>query len=262
MTGGPAQAIALKRIARNVTDLAQAEKFYTKALGFEPAGAIGEDPELAALLQLRQIRILRLRSGDREIELSQCFPAGALYPRAGANLVHFQHIALLTPDIQAAYTKALAGSATPISTNGPIRLPPTSGGVTAVKFRDPDGHPLEFIQNPAHGYDHSAISVLDVARSANFYAGIGVILDSSQRNHGPEQDALDGLTNADLSVVTLRPQQPSPHVELLCYQTPKAIPVHWGVTDICADRLVFTPETIGLRLLRDPDGHIIILDGR
>lgn len=262
MTGGPAQAIALKRIARNVTDLAQAEKFYTKALGFEPIGAIGEDPELAALLQLRQIRILRLRSGDREIELSQCFPAGALYPRAGANLVHFQHIALLTPDIQAAYTKALAGSATPISTNGPIRLPPTSGGVTAVKFRDPDGHPLEFIQNPAHGYDHSAISVLDVARSANFYAGIGVILDSSQRNHGPEQDALDGLTNADLSVVTLRPQQPSPHVELLCYQTPKAIPVHWGVTDICADRLVFTPETIGLRLLRDPDGHIILLDGR
>lgn len=262
MTGGPAQAIALKRIARNVTDLSQAEKFYTKALGFEPAGAIRQDPELAALLQLQKLHILRLRSGDREIELSQCFPAGALYPRAGANLVHFQHIALLTPDIQAAYTKALAGSATPISTNGPIRLPPASGGVTAVKFRDPDGHPLEFIQNPAHGYDHSAISVLDVARSANFYAGIGVILDSGQRNHGPEQDALDGLTNADLSVVTLRPSQPSPHVELLCYQNPKAVPARWGVTDICADRLVFTPETNGLRLLRDPDGHIILLDGR
>lgn len=262
MTGGPAQAIALKRIARNVTDLTQAEKFYTKVLGFEPIAAVGQDPELAALLQLRKIHVLRLRSGDREIELSQCFPAGALYPRAGANLVHFQHIALLSPDIQAAYNKALAGGATPISTHGPIRLPAASGGVTAVKFRDPDGHPLEFIQNPAQGYDHSAISVLDVARSANFYAGIGVVLDSSQRNHGPEQDALDGLANADLSVVALRPPQPSPHVELLCYQNPQAIPARWGVTDICADRLVFTSETNGLRLLRDPDGHVILLDGR
>jgi catechol 2,3-dioxygenase-like lactoylglutathione lyase family enzyme len=230
MTGSPAQAIALKRIARNVTDLTQAEKFYTKALGFEPIGAIGQDPELATLLQLRKI--------------------------------HIQHIALLSPDIQAAYTKALAGGAVPISTNGPIRLPPASGGVTAVKFRDPDGHPLEFIQNPAQGYDHSAISVLDVARSANFYAAIGVILKSSQRNHGPEQDALDGLANADLSVVALRPPQPSPHVELLCYQNPQAVPVHWRVTDICADRLVFTSETNGLRLLRDPDGHVILLDGR
>jgi catechol 2,3-dioxygenase-like lactoylglutathione lyase family enzyme len=256
------RAIALKRVARNVTDLASAEKFYTEALGFKPVGAIGQDPELATLLQIRQIRILRLRSGDREIELSQCFPAGALYPRADANFVHFQHIALLSPDIQAAYTKALAAGAAPISTNGPVRLPPASGGVTAVKFRDPDGHPLEFIQNPAQGYDHSAISVLDAARSANFYAGIGVILESSQRNHGPEQDALDGLTNADLAVVALRPSQPSPHVELLCYHNPKAVPVHWAVTDICADRLVFAADANGLRLLRDPDGHVVLLDGR
>ncbi len=253
---------ALKRIARNVTDLAGAADFYTQALGFEALGPVAEDPELAALLLAEKVLILRLRSGGREIELSQCFPPGAEYEPADANLVDFQHIALLTPDIDAAYAKVLAHGAEPISEDGPVQLPPATGSVIAVKFRDPDGHPLEFLQKPAAGYDHSAISVANVARSVAFYAGIGVVLDTRQVNQGPEQEKLDGLEGAQVDVVALRPQQPSPHVELLGYRHPKAIPCQWAPKDICADRLVFATADTGLRLLRDPDGHVVLLDGR
>jgi catechol 2,3-dioxygenase-like lactoylglutathione lyase family enzyme len=262
MTDGRAQAMALKRVARNVTDLARAEDFYGNVLGFHRVGPAGEDPELAALLKIQGVRILRLRSGDREIELSQCFPAAAPYQYEDANFVDFQHVALLTADIHAAYANVLANGAMAISDSGPVQLPAASGGVTAVKFRDLDGHPLEFLLKPGPGYDHSAISVANVNRSVAFYAGLGVLLDARQRNHGAEQDALDGLAGAELDVVALRPPQPSPHVELLCYHRPRAIPCQWSPADICADRLVFASNAAGLRLLRDPDGHVVVLDGR
>jgi catechol 2,3-dioxygenase-like lactoylglutathione lyase family enzyme len=254
-------AQALKRIGRNVTDLDRLAAFYIGALGFQPTGPVEEDPELAALLRVRQVRILRLHSAGREIELSQCFPAGAAYEPDDANLTDFQHIALLTPDIHAGYATAIAEGAVPISTEGPVRLPAASGGVTAVKFRDPDGHPLEFIEKLGPGYDHSAISVANVNRSIAFYAGIGVTLAARQRNEGPEQDALDGLEETELEVVTLRPPHPSPHVELLGYRRPRPIPCQWAPSDICADRLVFAAESV-LVLLRDPDGHVVLLDGR
>lgn len=259
---GTAQAIALQRIARNVADLDSAVAFYRDALGFALLGPAREDPELAALLHIGQIRTQRLGAGNREIELCECLPAGAEYQRADANLVQFQHIALLTPDIRAAYAKALAHGAEPISESGPVTLPPASGGVTAVKFRDPDGHPLEFLQKPGAGYDHSAISVANTGRSIAFYAGIGVALDARQFNHGTEQAVLDGLADAALDVVALRPKQPSPHVELLGYNRPKAVPCQWAPADICADRLVFASSEPGLLLLRDPDGHVLLLDGR
>ncbi len=262
MTEPPAQANALARIARNVGDLAAARAFYVEALGFQPAGPVREDPQLAQALRVEQIHIQRLAFAGQEIELSQCMPPGAAYDRADANLVHFQHIALLTPDIHTAYEKVLSLGAEPISEGGPVQLPAASGGVIAVKFRDPDGHPLEFIQKPRFGYDHSAISVANVERSVAFYARLGIVLDARQLNQGAEQDELDGLEDAQVDVVALRPLQASPHVELLCYRRPKAIPCQWMPADICADRLVFAADTGGLQLLRDPDGHVVLLDNR
>ncbi len=268
----PVRATALIRIARNVPNLYETGKFYIEVLGFHPSGLPEEDAELAELLQVRKALRLRLNSGNQEsgnqesgnqeIELTQCFPQGASCMPAAANFVDFQHIALLTPDIHAAYAKAIENGAEPISDDGPVELPSLSGGVTAVKFRDPDGHPLEFLQKPGFGFAHSAISVGNVNRSVAFYSAIGVSLDTSQVNYGPEQDALDGLENTKLDVVALRPKRPSPHVELLCYRSPRAVPCHWSVRDICADRLVFAADAAGLRLMRDPDGHVVLLDGR
>ncbi len=257
------------RVARNVADLQIAQKFYAEALGFQPTGPIGEDAALAEILGVERVRVLRMRLGAQEIELSECFCSGLAYPEnIGGNNVAFQHIAIVTTDIAVAYSQVMGQGAQAISTNGPQLLPQSSGGVKAFKFRDPDGHPLELLEFPvaagkaATGYDHSAISVSDVERSVAFYAGIGILRAAQQVNRGVEQDALDGLRDVVVDVVALRAQA-TPHVELLHYRRPEVVSNFLLMpNDIAADRLVFGSPESGLRLLKDPDGHLVLLDGR
>jgi catechol 2,3-dioxygenase-like lactoylglutathione lyase family enzyme len=263
------KATKLLRVARNVAALDRAAAFYTDALGFEAAGPVLDDAPLARLLRVERVWVLRLRLGAQEVELSQCFPASAAYPaQTGANALCFQHIALLTTDIAAAYARVKQAKVAEISRHGPVRLPVSSGGVIAYKFRDPEGHPLEFLQfpegagKPAAGYDHSAISVSDWQASMAFYSGIGLTLAARQLNQGAAQDALDGLDAAAVDVVALNPPQAAPHVELLCYRKPAGKAVAYAPADVCADRLVFATGDGTLRLQRDPDGHVVLLDGR
>jgi catechol 2,3-dioxygenase-like lactoylglutathione lyase family enzyme len=258
---------ALRRVGRNVRDLDAAARFYAAALGFQPAGPVNEDGELAALLGVAAVRFLRMRVGRNEIELSQCFPPGAAYPRAmQANDPGFQHIAILTTDIGPASRQAVRLGAEPISRK-PVCLPASSGGGRAFKFRDPDGHPLEFLHLPDRargaGFDHSAISVTDVARSIKFYAALGLTLSARQLNQGAAQDALDGLHCVTVDVVALHPERPTPHVELLGYCSPEPrFMSPYAPADLCADRLVFESADGTLKLLRDPDHHVILIDGR
>jgi catechol 2,3-dioxygenase-like lactoylglutathione lyase family enzyme len=264
------KATALLRLGRNVSQLESVAAFYQRALGFQPVGPAAADPLLAAILGLERVILLRLRLGAQEIELSECFPKGAAYPMSGrANDLFFQHIAIVTQDISASCGQVVRLGAEAISRNGPAQLPASSGGVSAFKFRDPDGHPLEFLQFPdraacaAAEFDHSAISVSNIARTTAFFAELGLVVRSQQVNHGPEQDALDGLPDVTVDVVALQPARPSPHVELLGYRSPNnGLALPYSPADICADRLIFGAADGGLRLLRDPDGHVILLDGR
>lgn len=263
--------VRLRRIARNVPDLAEAQAFYTNALGFAPLGSIVEDPNLATLLGVSQVRSLRMALGAQHLELTECTPRGAPYPTpAQANDPWFQHIAIVTTDIRTASARAIRAGAVPISSHGPQKLPPQSGAVTAWKFRDPHGHPLEFLQFPNTGiwtgdalflgYDHSAITVADTAKSIAFYAALGLNLHHRQTNTGPEQDRLDGLESVTVDVVAIGPPDP-PRIELLGYHTPhrqKVIPIH--PNDIAADRLVFADAPSTRTLIRDPDGHFLLLD--
>ncbi len=257
----------LRRIDRNVPHLDGAVDFYAAALGFQPTGPAIEDAALAALLGVAKLRRQRMRLGAQEIELTECFPPGAAYPPAmRANDPGFQHIAIVTTEIGAASRRVLRFGAVPISA-APVQLPALSGGVHAFKFRDPDGHPLELLEFPAHvarnGFDHSAIGVTDVARSIEFYTAIGLTLDARQLNQGSAQDGLDGLRSVIVDVVALHPDRPTPHVELLGYRSPEPrFIAPYGLADICADRLVFSAAAGALTLLRDPDGHVILLDGR
>ena len=131
------------------SDLDRALRFYA-ALGFSPgARAPIPQPEMDLLGLpgggLRQNLALgpsRL-AVDRFAELGRTYPAGA----DAADLL-FQHFALATDDAAAGWTRALAAGAAPISRDGPVALPASDGGVIAVKFRDPDGHPLEIIEFP------------------------------------------------------------------------------------------------------------------
>jgi catechol 2,3-dioxygenase-like lactoylglutathione lyase family enzyme len=123
---------------------------------------------------------------------------------------------------------------TAISSDGPQILPPSSGGMTAFKFRDPEGHPLEMLAfapgaTPAHwairsgslclGIDHSAISVADTGRSVAFYSRLGLAHTARSLNVGREQEKLDNVLGAVVEVTALAPpMQVTPHVELLCYR--------------------------------------------
>jgi catechol 2,3-dioxygenase-like lactoylglutathione lyase family enzyme len=164
-----------------------------------------------------------------------------------------------------------------ITTGSPQRLPERSGGVTAFKFRDPDGHPLELLSFPpgrtppewrgGHGnqsclgIDHSAISVSHGAVSIAFYTAHGLTVSGRSNNTGVEQNQLDGLAGAAVDVTALAPALAPPHLELLCYENMSArSPLRLNSNDIAATRLVFkshgaaTPER-----LTDPDGHHLIL---
>ncbi len=185
---------------------------------------------------------------------------------ANASDLVFQHLALVTDNAQAAWQRAHEAGARPISREWPVMLPQSAGGVIAVKFRDPEGHPLEFLQFPLGanpnwkgtgimGIDHSAISVSDVMASERFYARHGLSRGRATLNHGPTQVALDGLNGAEVNVVPMNPADKPPHVELLGYRHPvgRAL-APLAANDIAATRIVWRSD--GERLIRDPDGHL------
>ena len=178
----------------------------------------------------------------------------------------FQHLALVASDVGEAWAKARAAGATPISRGGPVTLPPSTGSVTAIKFRDPNGHPLELIHFPDAtakgwngegllGIDHSALVATDLAASQSFYVGFGLTPGEATLNRGSTQSALDGLDGALVDVVPVMPAHRSPHVELLHYRSPANAPdAPWAVADIAATRIVWRGDAPAL--LRDPDGHL------
>lgn len=240
--------------------------FY-RAIGFRSSEAT---PIPAAEMELLRLTgagsRIAMSLGPSRVDLEFFDPPGRPYPdgMAACDLV-FQHLALVTDDAATAWRRACCAGATPISQEGPITLPHSAGGVTAVKFRDPEGHPLEFLQLPKGansgwkgtgilGIDHSAISV-SVAASRHFYARCGLNEGRATVNSGPTQDALDGLDDVEVDVVPMAPMDRLPHVELLGYRRPAGracLPM--AANDIAATRIVWRSD--GAALIRDPDGHL------
>jgi catechol 2,3-dioxygenase-like lactoylglutathione lyase family enzyme len=208
-----------------------------------------------------------LSLGPSRIDIDCFDQPGRPYPvdTRACDLV-FQHLALVTDDALVAWARARDAGAIPISRERPVTLPKSAGGVTAVKFRDPEGHPLELLQFPrdanSHwkgsgimGIDHSAISVSDIAASRRFYARNGLHESGATINHGPTQVALDGLDDVQVEVVPMIPAKETPHVEMLAYRNPAGRSIlPWAINDIAATRIVWQADIDGI--LRDPDGHV------
>ncbi len=266
---GPAVA-SLAAIALVTPDADRLAAFYETALGFAriadrriEAGDCGEETILSL--------------GSQTLELLQFHRPGRPYPAGvDGNDLRFQHLAIVVADMAAAFGR-LQGAAgwSTISDNGPVSLPASSGGVTAFKFRDPDGHPLELLAFPSGGapevwrragglllgIDHSAISVADTARSIAFYQDLGLTMSARSHNFGDEQARLDGLAGAEADVVTLSPAAAAPHIELLGYRTPRPrMPEAVGPRDVAATRLIFSGDPPVD--LSDPDGHRLIVRPR
>ncbi|MEO8813026.1 MAG: VOC family protein, partial [Caulobacteraceae bacterium] len=218
--------------------------------------------------------------GDWRLWLVVARLGAAPYPPASrSNDLWFQHFAVVTADMSGAMKRlAAAGPIDAIGTGGAQKLPPGDGGVTAFKFRDPDGHPLEFLSFPLGaaperwarpaegrlilGVDHSAIAVADTAASVRFYGQrLGLAVSERTLNRGSAQSRLDDLPDPVVEVTALSPAgRNGPHVELLCYsQPPGGRPAIGRIADgdIAASRLVFEADEGG-GPMADPDGHRLL----
>lgn len=265
------QLSAITALRLTTTDVERLARFYSElGFGVGDREAIGDD-EIALLGLKRGGSRLPLHLGGQRVDLD-CFDApGQPYP-AGTTAADlcFQHFAIVTDDADIAWKRVRALGATPISTSGPVLLPPETGVAAAVKFRDPDGHPLELLQfadasgrswtgTRLLGIDHSAISVSDASAGRRFYEALGLSARGQTLNQGPTQMILDGLPEAEVDVVPMLPRQDTPHLELLGYRKP----VGRGVTgplranDVAATRIVWAADRD--ELIRDPDGHLHLL---
>lgn len=275
----------------------QLTSFYAR-LGFAWASTEArEGPACSALYGLRnaEAQVILLRLGNERLELVSFREHGRSYPaERSSDDPWFQHFAIVVADMHAAYARLRECTDiawTPITQPAPQRLPDSSGGVTAFKFRDPEGHPLELLEfpptrippqwrerlreprsfpSPFVGIDHSAIVVRNCPRSMEFYQRqLGLVRVGGSFNRGPEQAALDALPEPRVQVVALAPsiRQP-PHLELLCYRSTansELGPSEMASNDIAATRLIaewIGPRDAGEpreRLIRDPDGHFLVL---
>lgn len=272
--------------------------FYGDGFGFTRVPSRDDPARLAQLLGVARAEIVTLRLGRQEIALLGTAPRGRPYPAGtGAADTIFQHIALVVPDMAAAMARLEAvGGFAPIS-DGPQVLPPNTGGVAAYKFRDPEGHPLEFLQFPPGGtppawseapmnltclgFDHSAIVVADTEASLAFYARLGFLRQGGSLNTGPEQERLDAVPGVRVQVTALASALDPPHLELLAYGPgTRRTGAGTADTDVGATQMVLAlPDTAALRallrdlgaapmalgggalgaLVRDPDGHRLVL---
>ena len=221
------RVLGMASFRRTVVDLDRAVAFYCDALGFEL------DIVVAGNVQNTRRAVLTL--GNEILELITCASSTDAPQDDSSSSIGFQHIAIVASDMPAAYSRLMGHAPRAISTSGPVLLPPSTGSVTAFKFRDPDGHPLELIHFPSGsgdpkwqrpregstiGIDHSAMVVADAARSIAFYGGLlGFSVASRQVNRGPDQDALDGASGVVVDVVALTAaESATPHLELLGYR--------------------------------------------
>jgi catechol 2,3-dioxygenase-like lactoylglutathione lyase family enzyme len=276
----PAPITAVAKVGMTVEDMDRSVAFYTSVLDFEKLSDVEvAGPEYEALTGVfgLRARIVDLRLGAEMLELTEYLtPRGREIPRdSRSNDRWFQHVAVITSDMAAAYGRLRTNKVRHAST-GPQRLPdwnPNAGGIEAFYFHDPDGHVLEILQFPAGkgdpkwhsgqglflGIDHTAIVVADTDASVRFYRDLlGMQIVGSSENYGDEQAHLNNVDGAHLRITTLHAAS-GPGVELLEYLTPRDGRVypagarpndlfHWQTTVVSAD----APQTFQAARAQDP----------
>jgi catechol 2,3-dioxygenase-like lactoylglutathione lyase family enzyme len=262
--------IRIGRISFTTNDADRLGAFYRKAFGFKPMEIehyAGEAFARLSGIEGAQAWALPLRLGEETIELLAFAQRGAPYPAdIGCNDPRFQHIAIVVADMETAYWRLCACEGwTAITRPAPQRLPASSGAVSAFKFRDPEGHPLELLafppdnvpprwrevshrHGPCLGVDHSAIVVSGTASSVAFYQQVlGFSVIGGSLNRGPEQEQLDAVPGAVVEVTALDPGAGNPHLELLCYRSPdrpRGASAALRSNDIAATRLILEVDDV------------------
>ncbi len=264
-------------VGMTVSDMDRSIEFYSKILSFEKVSdveVVGEDYErLQGLFGVR-MRVVRMRLGDELIELTEYLaPKGRPIPvDSRSNDRWFQHIAIITSDMERAYALLRQHKVEHAST-GPQRLPDwnqNAAGIKAFYFKDPDKHALEILQFPKGkgdpkwhqtgklflGIDHTAIVVGNTEASLKFYQDVlGLQIAGHSENYGTEQEHLNNVFGARLRITSLRARRGGPGIEFLEYLAPRdgrPFPAdgrandlfHWqttlmiGAVDLAAQNLV------------------------
>jgi catechol 2,3-dioxygenase-like lactoylglutathione lyase family enzyme len=230
-------------IGLTVSDLDRSVEFYSKVVSFQKVferEVDGSEYEhLHGVFGLR-MRTARMQLGGEFIELTEYLaPKGRPAPSdARANDGWFQHIAIITSDMDRAY-KRLREFKVQHASSGPQRLPEwnrNAAGIQAFYFRDPDGHFLEVLAVPPDkgsakwhqasdklflGIDHTAIVISDTEASLHFYRDLlGLQIVGESENYGLEQEHLNNVFGARLRITSLRGAS-GPGVEFLEYLAPR-----------------------------------------
>jgi catechol 2,3-dioxygenase-like lactoylglutathione lyase family enzyme len=233
---------AVESVGMTVADVDRSIRFYSKVLSFDKISDVelqGSDYEhLEGVFGLR-MRVVAMRLGDESIELTEYLtPQGRPVPNdSRSNDRWFQHIAIITSDMDRAYTWLRENRVRHVST-APQTLPDyikSAAGIRAFYFDDPDGHPLEILEFPPDkgdpkwhhangklflGIDHTAIVVANTSASLQFYHDVlGFSVAGESQNYGPEQEHLNNVFAARLRITGLRSRE-GPGIELLEYLAP------------------------------------------
>lgn len=267
-----AQVTAVDHVAMVVEDMDRSIGFYTRVLDFkknsdvEIAGA--EYEQLYGVFGMRA-RVVELKLGDEKIELTEFLAprGGRVVPRdAQSNDRWFQHIAIVTTDMDRAYARLREHKVRHAST-GPQTLPAwnkNAGGIKAFYFRDPDDHNVEVIYFPPGkgdpkwqqrselfaGIDHTAIVVQSTTKGLKFYRdALGLRVAGSSENYGTEQEHLNNVEGAHLQITGLHAPR-GPGIEFLDYVAPtdgKPYPLDAKTNDLVVWRTTFiTADAAGL----------------
>lgn len=239
----PTRVSAVGPVGMTVSDMDRSVEFYSKVLSFEKVSDVevsGEDYErLQGVFGLR-LRVVQMRLGDEFIELTEYLaPKGRPVPiDTRSNDRWFQHIAIITSDMEKAYSWLRQNKVEHAST-GPQRLPDwnkDAGGIKAFYFKDPDKHHLEILQFPLGkgaekwqskkslflGIDHTAIVVENTEASLKFYQDtLGLEIAGSSENYGTEQEHLNNVFGARLRITAVRAVGGGPGIEFLEYLAPR-----------------------------------------
>jgi catechol 2,3-dioxygenase-like lactoylglutathione lyase family enzyme len=259
-----AGAREIRGFTLTVSNIDNAVTFYERALGFQKVGERTiSDRNFDYLTGVfgTRVRVATLQLGDEKIELEQFVaPGGQAIPvDSRSNDLWFQHFAVVVSDMDQAYEHVRTFGLQSIS-SAPQTIPESNraaAGIKAYKFKDPDGHPLEFLWFPADkgrakwhdkrklflGIDHSAIGISSTERSTAFYRDlIGLSVAGGTVNTGMTQEQLDNAFGAVVRITGLRPErETSPGLEFLQYVTPsggRASPSALRPNDVVLTRTV------------------------
>ena len=237
------QAARVLEIGMVVSDMDRAIDFYSQVLSFEKVSDVevygSEVEHLEGLFGVR-MRVVRMQLGEEILELKEYLtPQGRPIPvDSRSNDRWFQHIAIITSDMDAAY-RVLREHKVRHASTAPQLLPAyikNAAGIRAFYFRDPDNHFLEILQFPNDkgdskwhvassklflGIDHTAIVIGDTDASVKFYRdALGMHIAGESENYGPEQEHLNNVFGARLRITALRGAS-GPGIELLEYLAPR-----------------------------------------